>query len=96
MLSKWATTGEDNLPPNQLEEQARREDSERAHSFIVKVWLEEVANRGEKTRWRGRITHVPGGERRYLQNLNEVTRFIDSYLRAMGVRPGIRERIKRW
>jgi hypothetical protein len=62
----------------------------------VKVWLEEVADKTEKPMWRGRITHVPGGERRYLQNLNEVAQFIAPYLRAMGVRNGIRERVNRW
>jgi hypothetical protein len=70
--------------------------SERAHSFIVNVWLEEVADKSEKPMWRGVITHVPGGERRYLQNLNEVAQFITPYLHAKGVRPGIRERVKRW
>jgi len=62
----------------------------------VKVWLEEVDEKSEKPRWRGLITHVPGGERRYLQNLNEVAEFITPYLNAMGVSVGIRERVKRW
>ncbi len=86
-----------NLAPKQSDETTCQPASEyRAHSFIVKVWLEEEANQGERTTWRGRITHVPGGERHYLQNLNEVARFIAPYLGAMGVRPSIRERIKRW
>lgn len=68
----------------------------RGHSFIVKIWLEEVVKGTRAGKWRGRITHVPGGESRYLQNLNEVAQFITPYLNAMGVRAGIRERVKRW
>ena len=62
----------------------------------MKIWLEEVADKSEQPMWRGLITHVPGGERRYLQNLDDVAQFITPYLHAMGVRTGIREWIKRW
>jgi hypothetical protein len=55
------------------------------HSFIVKVWLEKDATNSGKT-WRGHITHVPSGEKRYLKNLGEIAIFIEPYLRAMGIR----------
>lgn len=56
------------------------------HSFIVKIWLEEtMAETGQAT-WRGHITHVPSGQRRYLKNLSDVTAFIEPYLQQMGVR----------
>jgi hypothetical protein len=88
---------EGNLSPKHSAKEARQPVSEdRAQSFIVKVWCEEAAKQGGRTTWRGRITHVPGGERRYLQNLSDIARFIAPYLGAMGVRPGVRERIKRW
>ncbi len=56
------------------------------HSFIVKIWLEDPAENHRKGRWRGHITHVPSGERRYLKNLGEIVAFIVPYLVSMGVR----------
>ncbi len=58
------------------------------HSFIVRIWLEEPAAAGEPAVWRGHVTHVPGGERRYIQDLNEIAAFIVPYLASMGVDPG--------
>jgi hypothetical protein len=55
-------------------------------SFIIKVWLEETPIETDQPTWRGHITHVPGGERRYLQKLDEICLFIAPYLQAMGVR----------
>jgi hypothetical protein len=51
----------------------------KAHSFIVKIWLEE-GDEAEKLFWRGQITHVPSGERRQLKVLSDVTDFIELYL----------------
>ena len=89
---------EEGRPPTKHSDEEIRQNANEylAHSFIVKIWREEPAGQNETTTWRGRITHVPGGERRYLQNLNEVARFIAPYLVALGVRPGVRERIKKW
>ncbi|MFQ5922395.1 MAG: hypothetical protein ACE5M4_06085 [Anaerolineales bacterium] len=56
------------------------------HSFIVKIWLEEPAEDHHKGRWRGHITHVPSGERRYLKSLGGIVAFIVPYLVSMGVR----------
>ena len=85
------------LPPKRFDEKGVQPTAEyKAHSFIVKVWIEEAANQSERTTWRGRITHVPGGERRYLQDLNEVALFIAPYLGAIGERPRLWERVKRW
>ena len=56
------------------------------HSFIVKIWLEEPAEEHRKGRWRGHITHVPSGERRYLKSLGGMLTFIVPYLVSMGVR----------
>jgi hypothetical protein len=57
------------------------------HSFIVKIWLEETAEEAGEATWRGHITHVPNGERRYVQDLDEITAFIAPYLERMGVKP---------
>jgi hypothetical protein len=59
-----------------------------SHSFIVKVWLEEAATETAPATWRGHITHVPDGKRRFLQDLSEIAPFIVPYLVAMGVEPG--------
>ena len=56
------------------------------HSFIVKVWLEEEATKDSDSVWHGQITHVPSGEKRYLNNLDQISLFIQPYLEAMGIR----------
>ena len=66
------------------------------HPFIVKIWLEETAKEAGRATWRGHITHVPSGRRRYLKGLDDITAFIVPYLSQMGVKLGIRWRIERW
>lgn len=67
-----------------------------AQSFIVRVWVEERAEEGDRGTWRGQITQVPGGERRYLKNLDEIGDFISPYLESMGVKLGMHWRIRQW
>jgi hypothetical protein len=64
------------------------------HSFIVKVWLEETVEEAGRAKWRGHITHVRSGERRYLQRLSGIGDFIMPYLERMGVRAGILRRLR--
>jgi hypothetical protein len=80
-------------------EQSARADYQRAsefnvHSFIVKLWLEETNDDSEI--WRGYITHVPGGERRYLKDLDEIPIFIAPYVGAVGTRSTKWHSIRRW
>jgi hypothetical protein len=56
------------------------------HSFIVKVWVEEPARGSDSANWRGHVTHVPGGERRYLKDLSDIIDFITPYLEQLGFR----------
>lgn len=65
--------------------QEREEDSLQryTHSFIVRVWLEGPARGGLEAMWRGHVTHVPSGRRRYLTDLIEVVEFIRPYLAEM-------------
>ena len=66
------------------------------HSFIVKIWLEEtIAETGQAT-WRGHITHVPDGERRYVKSLEELPAFIRPYLQQMGVKSRSRWQPRDW
>lgn len=55
-----------------------------AHSFIVRVWLEEEVQETGQTKWRGHITHVPSGKRKYISEL-DIDRFIIPYMRRLGV-----------
>jgi hypothetical protein len=61
-------------------------DTSETHSFIVKLWLEETAEEAGRDVWRGHITHVPSGERRYLKNLDAIETFIAPYLNRMGLK----------
>jgi hypothetical protein len=65
-------------------------------SFIVKVWLEETVEETGRASWRGHITHVPSGERRYLKDLDDIVTFVMPYLEEMGVQFRPRLRVKRW
>ena len=53
------------------------------HSFIIRIWLEEIVEDGQH-RWRGHITHVPSGRRRYFVDVDEISRFIASYMTLLG------------
>lgn len=66
------------------------------HSFVVKAWLEETKEEAGRARWRGHITHVVSGERRYLQSLAEISSFIEGYLVSMGVPPEAHPHRRRW
>jgi hypothetical protein len=66
------------------------------HPFIIKIWLEESAQEAGQATWRGHITHVPTGERRYLRRLDDILAFIIPYMKEMGVKLGLLWRVKRW
>jgi hypothetical protein len=58
------------------------------HSFVIKIWVEEAADEKAPVVWRGHITHVPDGERQYLNTLSDIQKFIAPYLKTMGVQVG--------
>jgi hypothetical protein len=51
-----------------------------AHSFIVKVWLEELPTNPLPAKWRGRVIHVPDNMQRYFEDWETLRRFIQQYL----------------
>ncbi len=53
-------------------------------SFIVKIWAEDAREVDGGPAWRGQVTHVPGGERRSFQDLEDLGNFIERYLERMG------------
>jgi len=66
-----------------------------AQSFIVKVWVEDGNGEAGQGVWRGHITHVSSGRRQYIKDLGEIEEFIAPYLEEMGVKPGMRWRVRR-
>jgi hypothetical protein len=64
--------------------------------FVINIWLEDTGLEGGRVTWRGHITHVPSGERRYLQDLDVITAFIAPYLEGMGVKTRVWWRVRRW
>jgi len=67
----------------------------KVQSFIVKLRLEDAGDETGQVVWHGYITHVPGGERRYLKSLSDITDFIEATLKEIGVEP-VPSRLRRW
>jgi hypothetical protein len=67
-----------------------------SHPFILRIWLEEPAAGIHRAKWRGHITHVPSGERAYIEDLDQILEFIIPYLRDMGVSVGGFHRLRCW
>ena len=65
-------------------------------SFVVKVWLEETVEETGRAKWRGHVTHVTSGERRYLESLSGIVDFIKPYLERWGVSFGVFPRFVRF
>jgi hypothetical protein len=54
-------------------------------SFIVKIWIEELSGETGRPSWRGHVTHIPGGQRKHFEELEEIIGFMIPYLQAMGI-----------
>ena len=54
-------------------------------SFILKIWLEEVETSARGARWRGHITQVETGEKRYVECLRDISTFLQAHLAVIGV-----------
>ena len=67
-----------------------------AHSFIVKLWLEEAEGESDQLTWHGYITHVPSGSRRYLKTLAEIPDFITQFITAAPENVGLKSRVSNW
>lgn len=91
-----AHQGGHNLAPQQAADEPGDMFELNTHPFIVKIWLEETAQEAGRATWRGHITHVPSGRRRYLQDLGDILAFIIPYLESMGVRIKKRWRVAEW
>jgi hypothetical protein len=47
---------------------------------VVKIWLEETKEESGQAKWRGHITHVLTGKRRYFDHIGKIIDFIIPYL----------------
>lgn len=54
------------------------------HSFIVRLWPEKTVYGDGLAVWRGHITHIPGGERRFITEIDDIPEFIQSHLKDTG------------
>lgn len=52
-------------------------------SFVVKIWVEENLDHAKELPWRGYITEVVSGERRYVKSLDEITNYFNHNLSSM-------------
>jgi hypothetical protein len=59
-------------------------------SIVIKIWLED------DLRWRGHITHIPSGIRRYIEELSEIEEFILPYLEEIGIHSKLMEQLFRF
>jgi hypothetical protein len=66
------------------------------HSFIIKLWLEDSLENAKQTEWRGKITHVPGGEHRYIKSFDEIAEFISVHLKWTGVENPTDGWLRKW
>ncbi|MDT5267884.1 MAG: hypothetical protein QOH49_70 [Acidobacteriota bacterium] len=66
------------------------------HSFIIKLWVEPAAEKSTSVSWRGNITHVPDGRRQYLRELEDITAFIEPYIKEMNIAVRRRVALVRW
>ena len=62
-------------------------------SFVLRIWLEELHQEDGASVWRGHITDIATGERRYVQSLDGIVTFLIPRLERMGVRIGARWRM---
>jgi hypothetical protein len=67
-----------------------------SYPFVIRIWLEDSAEGGHGATWRGHITHVPSGERRYFDSLDDIASFVAPYLERMGVKLGLWWRVRQW
>jgi hypothetical protein len=66
------------------------------HAFVIKVWREDGDLAVDSAAWRGHITHVASGQRRYVTSLRELDSFIGGYLQELYIRLPLVWRMYQW
>jgi len=52
------------------------------YSFLVRVWKEELSLQDSQTVWRGHVTRIPDGTRRYFKDFNEIADLMMAQLKS--------------
>ena len=68
---------------------------EDSQSFLVRIWRENGKNSADSF-WRGHITNVLSGKRKYVQSFDGIVEFIAGYFPAMGVSLNLTWRCRLW
>lgn len=53
-----------------------------AHSFVLRIWLEDPPTCEDSARWRGRITNLLDERSRVVQDFHHVEEFVKEYVQA--------------
>ena len=57
------------------------------HAFVVRIWAEPAADdSSDDVLWRGRVEHAASGRYGVFSSLNELLRFIQSYMHDDGLK----------
>ena len=51
-----------------------------SHSFVIRIWLEDIGSDDAPMLWRGYIAHVLEHERYHFQDLSDIITFMTPYL----------------
>ena len=60
-----------------------------AHSFVLRIWLEEPPTGEVSARWRGRITDVLDERSRVVQDFHRVEEFVKEYVQQWDEPPPV-------
>jgi hypothetical protein len=67
------------------------------HSFVIRIWHEEIDPQGRIVYWRGTVDHVSSGKRAHFSDIEGLIRFIEQQTGlARGIRVGWWERLTKW
>jgi hypothetical protein len=77
------------------EKASRLGHEEETQSFLVRIWRENGKS-SDECFWRGHITNVFSGKRKYVQSFEGIVEFIAGYLPAMGVKVNLGWRSRLW
>ena len=51
-------------------------------SFIVRIWKEDLSSQEPQMVWRGHVTRIPDGTRRYFKDINEIPDLMMAQLKS--------------
>jgi hypothetical protein len=70
------------LPKNTSEFSMDSQEETNILSFIVRIWKEDLSSQETQMVWRGHVTRIPDGARRYFKDLNEIPDLMMAQLKS--------------